>query len=103
MSKDRILKKLRELRNKGKKISGKIKGTKKREIKGIKDEVSQLVGENKYVIQKIKLSKGGTGFRIGYYTCDSKYKKLYYGGYSPIMKIYDFSALLNKAKEKGWF
>ena len=103
MSKEKCIRKLKELDNLNKKINGKIKGKKKREVKGtIEDEVSHLIGENKYVIQKIKLKSGDPGFRIGYYTCDAKYTKLYYGGYSPIIKSSDFSILLNKARKKGW-
>ena len=103
MNKEECLKRLEELNNKGKKIRGKIKGTDRREIKGeIDDEVFRMVDENRYVIQKVELGMGKTGFRIGYYTCDADYNKLYYGGYSPIMKQSDFLKLLNEAKKKGW-
>ena len=103
MKKEECIEKLKTLVNIRKTIRGKIKGEDIREIKGeIIDEVSHIVGENKYVIQKVKLIKDGIGFRIGYYTCDAKYTKLYYGGYSPIMKESDFLILQKKAKKKGW-
>ena len=103
MSKDEIIKKLRNLDNKGKNVVAGIKGTKKRKSMGvIVDEASHMVDENKYVIQKIKLTKGGTKFRIAYYTCDANDTRLYYGRSSPIMKASDFSILINKAKKRGW-
>jgi len=103
MNKEDCIEKLKLLSNIGKKINGKIKGTDIDEIKGIiLDEVSHLIDENKYVIQKIETKEGYIGFRIGYYTCDSNYTGLYYGGYSPIMKENDFKILINKAKEKKW-
>ena len=103
MGKKDILDRLRNLDNTGKTITGKIKGSDRRESKGkIEDEVFLMVDDNRYVIQKVKLKGGVTGFRIGYYTCDANYIKLYYGGYSPIMNKSDFTILINKAKDKGW-
>jgi len=103
MSKVEILKRLEELNNIDKPITGEIKGTNKKEIKGtIKEEVFHIVGENKYVIQKIEKSDNTIGFRFGYYTCDANYKQLRYGESSIIMNATDFSKLINKAKEKGW-
>jgi hypothetical protein len=102
MNKEDILEKLRNLNNTGKQIKGKIKGTDEKEIKGIIiDEVSQMSGDNKYVIQKID---GGnkTFYRSGYYTFDSNFERLYFGESSPIMMESDFLFLINKAKQKGW-
>ena len=102
MNKETIIERLENLNNIGKEISGKVKGTQIKESNGkIIDEVSHLVDENKYVIQKIKI--GNTiSYRIGYYTCDANYTKLYYGESSPIMKRSDFEKLIDKGKEKGW-
>jgi len=103
MSKEEILKRLENLSNVGKPIKGEIKGTRSKEIKGIiEDEVFHIVGENKYVIQKIKKSYNNLSLRFGYYTCDANYKQLRYGQSSIIMNKEDFSTLINKAKEKGW-
>jgi hypothetical protein len=89
---------------KGKEIYGKKKGSNQKEFKGkILDEVFNMVDENRYVIQQLDLGGGKKGFRIGYYTCDVNFKRLYYGGYSPIMKDTDFKKLLDEAKKKGWF
>jgi len=104
MSKDEILKRLEKLNNIGKTISGEIKGTTGKENKGkILDEVFHIVDENRYVIQKIQKNNNTIGFRFGYYTCDANYRQLRYGESSPIMGASDFSILIYKAKEKGWF
>jgi len=104
MTKDEILKRLEELTNVGKPIEGEIKGTGIKEIKGIiEDEVFHIVGENKYVIQKIKKGDNTTSFRFGYYTCDANYKQLRYGQSSIIMDAPDLSNLILKVKKKKWF
>lgn len=103
MSREEIVKRLKELNNIDKEIKGKIKGTDEKEVKGIiKDEISHIVSDNKYVIQRIEIKNNDIGYRFGYYTFDANYKRLYYGESSPIMKDTDFSILLNKAIEKGW-
>lgn len=104
MKKEEICKRLEELNNIGKPIIGEIKGTEEQEIKGIIiDEVSHMVNnENKYVIQQISFGEGEIGYRIGYYTYDANYKKLYYGGKCPIMNEPNFTILINEAKKKGW-
>lgn len=104
MSKEECIKKLRELNNMGKPVTPTLKGTNKEEEIGvIEDLVSQMVDENRYEIQRIKLHKGGIAYRICYYTCDADYKRLDYGGKCPIINESDFAILLNKAKKKGWF
>ena len=104
MNKEECLKKLEELNNIGKPVNPTIKGTDETEEIGvIEDLVSQMVGENRYEIQRIKLHKGGIAYRLCYYTCDADYKRLDYGGKCPIINETDFSILMTKAKNKGWF
>jgi len=103
MTKEECLKKLRELNNIGKPVKATVKGTDKRKEMGrIEDLVSHIVDENRYEIQKIKLHKGGIAYRTCYYTGDSKYIGLKFGGFATIMNESDFSELINKAKKKGW-
>ena len=104
MSKDEIVKRLKELDNTGKPIVGEIKGTVEKEVKGIIiDEVSHVVDEeNKYVIQQIYYWDGEIRYRFGYYTFDANHVGLRYGESSPIMMSSDFSNLIRKAEEKGW-
>lgn len=101
--KEECLKKLRELDNRGKTITAKVKGTNdEKEIGVIDDLVYQMAGENRYEIQRIKLRKGGIEYRICYYTCDANDTHPHFAQYAPIMNESDFSELINKAKEKGW-
>ncbi len=91
----------------------KIKG-KKVELGTIVDEVSQIQHndpEYKHFIQKIEykeqmfkgLKYSGTGYRMCYYTIDAKETKIAFGQFACHMTEKDFTELMNKAKDKGFF
>jgi len=75
----------------------------------IEGEVFVSDGENKYVIQRIRLEESHCThdttryvYRIGYYTQRTDGRYCFGSQYAPILTPTEFRALIQAAMEKGW-
>ncbi len=93
----------------GKTVWHKNKGSSDSTAMGvIEDEVFILVSDYKHVLQRIKfsanLSWDGSeyAYRSGYWTYDSKGKRIVWGQFTQFLTENEYKQLLQKARNKGW-
>jgi hypothetical protein len=101
--------KLANLKNIGKPVKLRVKGSSKKYLVGtIVDEVTLMCGEYKAAIQKIKAAEGieatnGYLYRIWYYTPTAAGDRIAHAQYGLILDAPEFQELLRMLKKKCWF
>lgn len=73
----------------------------------VTDEVYVIVGDYKHLIQQIRSEEcywNGcqVAYRTGYYTFDAEGKNIKWGQYTQFLTEKEYTALLAKARAKGW-